>query len=234
MSAGLKQQWAAWSAAYAARNKREKVILAVAALAVAYALTDALWLTPSLNAYKAQKKAVQQKTADLADLVRKTQELAEIERAKTAQIDAALKTARTDSTDIASKLAEFERTLVPAQRMPQFLRSLMPATGVEMVALKTVAPVPLVQRAEAKPAEAGKDDKKPAEPATKQPNLYKHGVELTVAGSYTALLDYLTRLENSPQKVLWGRMELRVDKHPRSELKIVLYTLSLDRAWLAV
>ena len=119
MSAGIKGPWAAWSAAYAARNQREKVILAAAVLAVAYALTDAFWLTPSINAYKTQSKALQQKQADLADLVRKTQELAEMERAKTAQLDSALKTVRTDSTDVASKLAEFERTLVPAQRMPQ-------------------------------------------------------------------------------------------------------------------
>ena len=41
-------------------------------------------------------------------------------------------------------------------------------------------------------------------------------------------------LESSPQKVLWGRLDLRVERHPKNELRLVLYTLSLDPAWLAV
>jgi MSHA biogenesis protein MshJ len=109
------------------------------------------------------------------------------------------------------------------------------------VALKTLPPTPLVQRAGSKDGKADEgaakaDAPKPAaqNPAQKSANLYKHGVEITLSGSYPALLDYLSRLESSPQKVLWGRLDLRVEKHPKNELRLVLYTLSLDPAWLAV
>ena len=59
-------------------------------------------------------------------------------------------------------------------------------------------------------------------------------MEITLAGNYDGLLRYLARLEQSSQKVLWGRLELRVEKHPQNELVLVLYTLSLDPSWLAV
>lgn len=234
----LNVQWRAWSAAYAARNRREKLILGVAILAVVFALLDNLWLTPSWNALKAQQKTLDQKRADLAQLVAQTNELAERNRQRSAQLTSALTTARQDVGQVSAKLAEFERTLVPARRMTEFLRGLMPASGVEVVGLKTLAPTPLVQRP-APPAKTAAADVAAAtagglSPPSPQHNLFKHGVEITLSGNYPALLNYLERLENSPQKVLWGKLELRVDKHPRNELKLVLYTLSLDPAWLAV
>jgi MSHA biogenesis protein MshJ len=180
---------------------------------------------------KAEQRTLGTKESELAQVIAQTAALAEQKRQRDAQISAALETARRDVGDVSAQLAEFERTLVPARRMTEFLRGLMPGTGIEMVALKTLPPAPLVQR-EAKAAATEKGAAKPGEAGAA--NLYKHGVEITLSGTYPALLDYLARLEASPQKVLWGRLDLKVEKHPKTELKLVLYTLSLDPAWLAV
>jgi MSHA biogenesis protein MshJ len=32
----------------------------------------------------------------------------------------------------------------------------------------------------------------------------------------------------------WGKLELAVQEHPRSLLRLTVYTLSLDRNWLKV
>ena len=229
MSATGKGGWKGASVAFAARPRREKLILGVAALAITFVLADKLWLTPSANLLTAERKAYDARKSELAQIVAQTTALAEQNRQRDAQLAAALAGARRDVGDVSGQLAEFERTLVPARRMAEFLRGLMPGTAVEMVALKTLPPAPLVQRSEGKGADAAQ---KAAD--AKQANLYKHGVEITLSGSYPALLDYLARLENAPQKVLWGRLDLKVEKHPKTELKLVLYTLSLDPAWLAV
>lgn len=66
------------------------------------------------------------------------------------------------------------------------------------------------------------------------PILYKHGVRVEVEGRYPDLVSYLQSLERLPWRVMWGEVELSVEKHPTSRLTIVLYTLSADRAWIGM
>ncbi len=65
-------------------------------------------------------------------------------------------------------------------------------------------------------------------------NIYKHGIEIKLAGGYGDLLAYVADLEASPQKLLWGGMRLTVKQFPVSELTLTVYTLSLDSIWLVV
>lgn len=64
--------------------------------------------------------------------------------------------------------------------------------------------------------------------------VFRHGVELTVTGSYVELFDYLAALERLPTQLYWGKAELEVVNHPTAKLRLVVYTVSLDRAWLVV
>lgn len=216
-------RWKAASAWYAARPKREKLILAFAGLAVVWALSDALWLSPATQAFKSQFNALSQKQAELDQLDAQRTALKESLRLRDAELRRDTETTRQQLADISGQLAEFEKALVPARQMPDFLRGLLPGASIDIVALRTLAPTPLILRG------AAKEDKGSA-----AANIYKHGIEITLAGNYDALLNYLSRLEKSPQKVLWGRLELKVEKHPRNELVLVLYTLSLDPSWLVV
>lgn len=64
--------------------------------------------------------------------------------------------------------------------------------------------------------------------------VFRHGVELTVTGTYVELFDYLAALERLPTQLYWGKAELEVVNHPTAKLRLVVYTVSLDRAWLVV
>jgi MSHA biogenesis protein MshJ len=64
-------------------------------------------------------------------------------------------------------------------------------------------------------------------------NIFKHGIEIKIAGSYNDLLAYVSALEASPQKLLWGGMSLS-SQYPVSELTLTVYSLSLEAIWLAV
>ena len=61
--------------------------------------------------------------------------------------------------------------------------------------------------------------------------VWKHGVELRVQGSYADLTSYLSELERLPQRLIWGEVRLKAE-YPRSELHLKIYTYSLDQAWL--
>jgi len=64
--------------------------------------------------------------------------------------------------------------------------------------------------------------------------VFRHGVELTLKGTYLELFEYLSALENLPTQLYWGKAELEVVNHPSARLKLVVYTVSLDSAWLVV
>lgn len=231
----VRKQWAHWAGQYAARAPREKLILLAAALAVVYAVLDAVLLTPALNARSMAAKSLEQRQAEVAQLSQQTQALTEQTRAQLQQTQAAIELMRRDLAQAGQELAEFERTLVAAERMPDFLKGLLPDQGIEVVSLRTLAPEALTVPQAAGGADSAKEPgEAPASGSEPASQLYKHGVEIRLAGSYPMLAAYLARMEKAPQKVLWGRMALAADQYPRTELTLVIYTLSLDRSWLAV
>jgi len=64
--------------------------------------------------------------------------------------------------------------------------------------------------------------------------VFRHGVELTLAGSYLDLYAYLSALEGLQTQLYWGRAEMSVAEYPVATLKLTVYTLSFDQAWLVV
>ena len=64
--------------------------------------------------------------------------------------------------------------------------------------------------------------------------LYRHGVEITVSGSYLKMLAYVSQLERLPAKIMWGNMELQAGAYPVVTLKITFYTLSPEKTWLLI
>lgn len=242
MSDSIKTQWAGASAKFAARPKREKMILAGAALALAWALVDGVWLGPATRELKTQKSALEKKEKELAQIEAQKAAAQQAVAAREAAQKKGLEAARVALSEVTEQLAEFEKTLVPARRMPEFLRGLLPAGAVDVVSLRTLEPTPLIVRAgrvdkDGVDGKGGKESKeaeaspKPTGPAA---NIYRHGIEITLAGDFDALLAYLTRLEAAPQQVLWGRLDFKSIRHPRNEMTLVLYTLSLDPSWLVV
>lgn len=235
----MKTAWSRLGARYAALAKRERAIIAVALLLAVGLLGDRFWIAPGVAERTRLDKLLVAKRDEVSQLTRQVAELTARAQSAEANNRATLETAKKDLSDISARLATFERTLVPPQRMAAFLQGLLPAGGgLEVLGLKTLPPEPLVQRKELAKvdgvAPGTASSVAPPASAAALANVYKHGVELRLAGSYQGLLDYLAQLENAPQKVLWGRLELKVVQHPRSELVITLYTLSLDTSWLIV
>lgn len=64
--------------------------------------------------------------------------------------------------------------------------------------------------------------------------VFRHGVEMTLAGGYLDLHAYLSALEGLPTQLYWGRVEMSVSEYPVATLKLTVFTLSFDQAWLVV
>ena len=145
---------------------------------------------------------------------------------------------RDQSARSGKTLADIQNSLVAPQRMTALLEDILRRNhGLRLVSLKTL---PLTSLVEAEPAPMAKSPAEPtkaigtARPVTALNAVYRHGVELTVSGSYAELVRYLNDLESLPWHMFWGKADLVVEAYPKVNLTLRLYTLSLDPAWLTL
>lgn len=125
---------------------------------------------------------------------------------------------RDDLRQLNARILDEERRFTPPDRMRGVLEELLEKNkGLSLVDLKTLPPAPIA-----------------AQRANTTGAMYRHGMELSVRGTYGELYEYLRALEKLPNQLYWGRAEFTVDTHPRLILKLTVYTLSFDRAWLIV
>ncbi|MCT6698317.1 type II secretion system protein M [Rheinheimera sp. 4Y26] len=67
-----------------------------------------------------------------------------------------------------------------------------------------------------------------------QPLLYRHGTKLVFAGSYAALQQLLTRLEQLPWQLHWSQLRYKVSQFPKAELELELETVSEHDSYLQI
>jgi MSHA biogenesis protein MshJ len=124
-----------------------------------------------------------------------------------------------------------ERKFTAPSQMRAVMEGLLARNrGVALVEMKTLAvdTVASSVKPAAKPAATP-----PAKPASER-LIYRHGVELTVVGSYLELLAYARDLEKLPRQLYWGALALDAASYPKVSMKLTVYTLSLDPTWLSV
>jgi len=215
-----------------ARSLRERLLIfGMAALAAVMLVT-----TLALDPLQAKRKALLQQVAEQQTRVAAAQtQIQTLIAARSADPDAAnrsrlaeLKTRIGQSED---RLASFQQGLVSSDRMAEVLRDMLGRNrGVTLVSLRTL-PVTTLAEEGGKPAAAPPKEGQVPDPKAA---IYRHGVEVTVEGSYADLLGYVSELEAMPWQVFWGGAALSVQTYPVSRLTLTLYTLSLEKAWLSV
>jgi MSHA biogenesis protein MshJ len=218
---------------FEALNGRERLLVALACWLLLLFALDTVLVAPLRSKGAVLGKAIAAKEGEAAGLeaelsglrARQAQDpdaetkkrIAEME-GRIAAIDASLQAAR--------------GRIVPPERMAALLEQVLRRnTRLALVSLRSLPPETLL--AEDKPAEK-KEGGDGTETAAAQGMLYRQGMELTLAGGYLDMLDYVAQLEQLPWKMYWGRLDLKVEEHPRATLRLRVYTLSMDKAWLSI
>ncbi|MBI5007023.1 MAG: type II secretion system protein M [Nitrosomonadales bacterium] len=223
----LQEQFAKLVGKIDGMSLRERALIFFAAAFLLVSLIDALFLNPLLNKQKGLSAQVVQQQEKMKEI---QAQLAELLQAK--QADAVspqrerIRVLRQQIAEGDAYLKERRDKLVPPEKMAELLEQVLGRNGhLQLVALNTL-PVSLF----IEPA----GDAAAVQVAENEKQMYKHGVEIVVRGSYPDLLQYLTALENLPTQMFWGEARLNVVEHPTAELRLTLYTLSLDKRWLQV
>lgn len=244
------QQWLALAARFNVMARRERAMVAVALLLGGSFLGYTLLVEPQLTRQASQTKRLAQAKAELTGIEAQLAATQGLLKDPDAANRRALEQQRKDMAALDVKLREFEGSLVTPEKMQVFLTALLTKNhSLELLSLRSLPPTTLIERPASKgdTAAAPAGEKKPEAkadgksagataplPSPAAPNIYKHGVEISIAGSYNDLLKYLTDLERMPERIIWNRVTLTVEKYPRSVLMLTVYPLSLDKQWLVI
>jgi MSHA biogenesis protein MshJ len=206
----MKQHWQRLAARIDEMSLRQRAMLFATFSLVVAVFAHVALIEPLLLR---QKALIDRSTRDQSQLT-----------AVRARIEGLLKEEQGDGKDpdqlavrqLEARLAQLEKSLaerraafVAPNRLPELLKNLLgPGRPIKLESLRTL---PAVQ------VQGGGE-------------LYRHGLEMTLRGSYFDLMQYLSDLEKMPARLLWGGVELQVDKYPEVRLSMQVHTLSTQRS----
>lgn len=232
-----RQQWRSLAERVDAMSLRERALIFLAAVLVLVTLFNSLLIDPLLARQRMLSQQIAQTQTQTNILQVQIQALvAEQNADPDAALRARLAQLQQELAGADTTLLDYRSGLVPPQQMPAMLKDMLQRNrALRLVSLKTLptqnlsaaAAQTAAQTASVQPASG------PLAPA-QQAAVFRHGVEITVEGSYADLLRYLTAMESSPYRMFWGKAELKADAYPKTTLTLTLYTLSLDQTWLTI
>ena len=239
----MKRLWKQYVERIDAASVRERVMIFAAAVVVIVVALNALLIEPELAKQKRASKEIAQRQAELKALQSQLEAMTAVRRADPDQAERLrLEDLKKRLGEVEAKLVQEQRKFAPPEQIGTILEEMLSRNRkLSLVDMRTL-PVSALTPGADKPAAGKPPPDKPAaekpaaaaQPAAGPGQIYRHGVELTVTGSYLELLAYLKDLEKLPSQMYWGKLDLSVAAHPKVALKLSVYTLSLDRAWLRV
>lgn len=237
----MKRRWLQFKARVEALQPRERIMAFGAVVVVLVFLANALVFNPLArkeatlrSTLVTQRAAVDGVAADIEAKARAyANDPNEALRKRLGEL-------RAETARMSDDLRTMQKGLVPPERIAPLLESILRANGrLKLVSLKTLPVTTLADGAAPAPAGGASAPAAPAPQnaapaaAIKSPDLlYRHGVELTVRGSYLDMVDYMQALETLPTQLFWGKAQLDAEAYPNVRLTLTLYTLSLDPKWM--
>lgn len=223
----LSRSWQQMGSRYAALSRRERALVAVALLLGPLLIANSLLLDPLAARQKSLQSSVAAQRTMLAEMqgqVTLLQQQLQVDPDAPGRSE--LKTLQAERVYLDDQIRQIGGSFVRPDEMNGLLESLLSRQpGLRLVSLKTLVPQSLRPQVD---GDAAVEAKAPGF------DLFRHGVEIRIEGSYDDLQAYLAHLEKLNAKVLWGGLKYQVLAYPKAEMTLTLYTLSTDSAWLSL
>lgn len=206
-----------------AMSLRERVLIFLATAVVLVAIADSAFFEPILRRQKLGSQSTQQQQDEIRAMQAQLQAFTQARVGDSANAKRRLfEKRKIELAALDREIAASHRELVMPEQMARMLSEIVKRNpNVELVSMRKLPAAGL--------SSAGTPDATP-----EGSPLYRHGIEISVAGSYLSMLNYVSQLERQSAKIVWGNMELQAGVYPKVTLKITLYTLSPEKTWLLI
>lgn len=228
----LYQFWARLNGRYVELSRRERLLVALAVVLGPLLIGNALFVDPQWTRSKGMQNSIATQSTAAAQLQAQVVSLQQqLNSDPDAGRKAELAALGGERDKLDEQLRQFGAALVRPEEMNGLLERLLARhAGLRLLSLKTLAPQSVLRNDEVSTAANAGDGKL----VERSFDLYRHGVEIRLEGSYGELQAYLAQLEKLPQRLLWGQLSYRVVDYPRGEMTLTVYTLSPDKTWLTL
>ncbi len=213
-------------ARYKDLSSRERLLLAIAALAVSYFAIEWALLTPQLER-RAELMARSQERQVERQALQRVLSSSSLDTGPPRSSAQSQQDALQDTANQGERLVSVART---THTVGPLLRAMVSSTpGLELTSLRS-APATVFYQAPApdKPSATGPaaQEQLPQAPAADIPTLYTKTVEVSVNGNFLDLLNYLRALKGTSQAIYWDSVSIAVTAHPTASMKLVLKVLT--------
>lgn len=236
----MKQYWQRIAGKIDALTLRERVIIFAMLACILVVLINTLLLEAQYARQSSLSQKIKQERSQIAGMqIEIQQKVQEHSVDPDAARRVRLASLKQQASQMQAALADTQKGLVPPEKMASLLEDILKRNGrLRLLSLKTLPVGSLIKDDATDVKSESTNSAAPTLAANAKKNIrpvgdvYKHGVELTVQGSYLDMMNYMTELESMPWQVFWGKARLSVDEYPQTTLTLTLFTLSLDKKWL--
>lgn len=227
----MKRLWTRMQSRYMALARRERGLVLAASLVIVAGLGVLLFIEPAVKQRLLLQKQIAQQQSALDALQPQVLALQAKQRNPDAATWAKLNTLRDQLRLADGEFAQLQQALVAPQEMGLLIESLLRShRGLQLVGLRSVPVTPVGELMGAASAASAPT----AVPAASRDWLYRHGVQVTVQGSYADMSAYLAALERLPRRVYWGELTIDAQRWPATVMTVTVYTISLEKTWWRV
>jgi MSHA biogenesis protein MshJ len=218
----MKLDWKTLSDKIDGMSPRQRGLIFAVAASIVLALVSSLLIEPQLAKQKVLSRKTEQQQSEIKSIQAQLQAMAEVRKTDPdAANRAELESLRLQLVQLKASLQVKQQHLIPPDKIAGLLEEILSRNRqLQLISLRSL------------PASAVTGEEEQAAAIEKE--FFKHGIEMTVSGSYFDLLDYMVQLEKLPWQMFWGKASLVVETYPISRMTLTLYTLSLDKAWLVI
>lgn len=236
----MKQQWQQLGEKFQQITPREQVLIFISGLVLVVMLPFSLFIEGNLANIDKKKSSVAKLTRGNQDLSRSINEFSQALTQDPNQI------LKKEITQYEKRLAKIDEQLVtlteelinPFEMRQALVQLLKLQKGVSILSLEVLPAEALLFS----PLSEDENSDKPKEPLIDSENnkqevslgLYRHAIQITLQGKYFQLRDYLKQLEDLPWKFFWHDFHYQLKEYPVSELKIEIYSLSINQEFVGV
>lgn len=129
---------------------------------------------------------------------------------------------------IETQLSSMGQGLISAELLPKVLEEVLQRTSkVKLLQVRTLPATELQLAA----VNTGVNNPQQNANGT---GVYKHGVFIRVAGSYSQLIKLMQEIENLDSKFYWEALDYTVNQYPEATIDIRVFTLSSEEGLLGV
>lgn len=215
---------------------RERALVIVAALGVVLLLWDSLLMSPLQRTRKVRVQQVQALRAEVAGLETSVVTV-EKQAAHDPDVDARrqAQALRDEIAGLDSRLSGVASGLIDPREMSRVLEQVLQRTAaLKLKRLRTLPPEVVTAPTAGAATPAGTAAPVVGPPAAGSTQVFRHGMEIELTGTYLETLQFLQALEALPWHFFWDRVEFTVDQHPQGHARVLIYTLGLQEGWLGV